>query len=172
MVNFYKLMYEDLQLNNRWYCTFPDFSKASFLVKNVTIPMEKLTTETKKYGEKKYNGFTPVEEITITFFENSSFNVYDFFKDWKDTIFDPITKTFKVLSSVNDKYKSARIDFYGGDLIDSLYSKTFNFSNLMVKGLDDLTLDQESGTPLEWSVTLAVGDVDNKGTVASFINIR
>lgn len=167
MLEIYKLGTEDLQLNNRWYCYFEDLWKSSFMVKSINLPFEKLLTETKKYGDKKYVGFVPVETITITFFENTKFEIYKFFKDWMDKIFDSETKTFRVLDNVNVKYKTAKISFYTSIL--GLTSIEYNLKDLMILGINEITLDQESGVPLEWSVDLAVNDItSSNATFGSF----
>ena len=159
MLEILQLGIEDLQLTNRWYCYFPGVLKSNFMVKSVNLPFEKLLTETKKYGDKKYIGFTPVETITITFFENTKFEIYEFFKTWMDSIFDPITKTFRVLLSESVKFKSADIVFYGSvSALQPVSTIRYKLQDLMILGIDELTLDQETSAPLEWSVQLAVRD--------------
>lgn len=156
------LMREDLQLKNRWFCYFEDFSKSEFLVKSVNLPFEKLITETKKYGDKKYVGFTPIDTITIVFYENTKFEVYKFFKNWMDDIFDSKEKVFNVLSNENVKYKDATILFYRSNAFSQQKdSIKFRFNKLQILGIDEITNDQETGEPLEWTVQLAVKDTTN-----------
>lgn len=156
MLELEQLLFEDLQLKNLWSCVFTDLTIATHMIKSVNIPSEMLTTETKKYGSKKYIGFTPIDTITLTFYENTKFEIYQYFKDWKDSIFDPITKTFKVLTSEIQKYKSASITYYRPLALYNKPTKVFTFPKLMILGLSELNLDHETGDPLEWSVTLAV----------------
>ncbi len=154
------LFQEDLQHQNYWYCVFGDFIRSLTLVKSVSFPLEKLTTETKKYGEKYYVGFTPAETVKITFYENTNFSVYKYFKTWMDTVFDSKTKTFNVLDigDVLTKYRTATIYMYSSIAGVPTPNRQFKFENLMIIGLDELTFDTENGNPMEWSVEFAVGD--------------
>ncbi|MDA3855498.1 MAG: hypothetical protein PF569_04525 [Candidatus Woesearchaeota archaeon] len=163
----YNLATEDLQLRNRWYCYFQDMPKTRFMVKTINLPFDKLVTETKKYGSKKYVGFTPPETITITFFENTKFEIYKYFKSWMDTIFDPVTKTFNVLEEESVKFRTATIEFYTHIPLE-FTTLEFKLNDLMILGLDELSLDQETGEPLEWSVQLAVRD-SSLSSVSSFV---
>ena len=160
MLEIYKLLEQDLQLTNRWSCYFGDLLTSSFMVKNVNLPFEKLVTETTKYGEKNYISFTAPETVTLTFFENTRFEIYNYFKTWKDIIFDPKTKTFNVLPNKDLKYRSATITFYSSKQVQSAVK--FKMEKLMILGLDELNLDQENSIPLEWSVQLAVRDVTSE----------
>lgn len=169
MLELQKLGQEDLQLNNRWSCYFQGISKSDFMIKSISLPFEKLLTETKKYGDKKYTGFTPVENITITFFENTKFEIYEFFKDWMDDIFDPTTRTFRVLANERVKYKYAVIKFYRTTLSSRPVTIQFKLNNLMILGLDELTLDQETGASLEWSVQLSVEEVSKESIYAGAV---
>ena len=156
MLELEKLLFEDLQLKNHWTCNFSGLLIATHMIKSVNIPTEMLVTETKKYASKKYTGFTPIETITITFYENTSFAIYNYFKAWKDSIFDPVTKTYKVLPSENFKYRSATISYYRPIFLAETPTKVFSFPKLMILGMSETNLDQETGEPLEWTVTLAV----------------
>ena len=156
MLELDSLLQEDLQLKNYWKLNLTGLPKAGHMVKSVNIPTEMLVTETKKYGSKKYTGFTPIETITLTFYENTSFDIYNYFKEWKDNIFDPVTKTFKVLSSETLKFKSGSIWYYRPTRDSRINTKIFSFPKLMILGMSETNLDHETGDPVEWSVTLAV----------------
>jgi len=150
---------QDLQFQNKYYIQMEGLLKSAILAKSINIPLEKLTTETTKYGEKHYIGFTPVETVTITFYETTLFEVYSYFKTWKDLIFNSTTKTFNVLALESLKYRSATILMYSSSLTSF---KRIYFDKLMILGINEITLDPTNGAPLEWSVDLAVGDTEFK----------
>lgn len=152
----YQLLLQDLQLDNQWNVKLDDLPNSTFMVKSINLPFEQLLTETKKYGQKFYTGFTPVETLTITFFENTRFEIYEYLNNWYDTIFDREKRVFKVLTNRNDKYKNGTIAFYRPD---TTITKTFALTDLQILGIDEITLDQESSEPLQWSAQFSVGNV-------------
>jgi len=156
-VNLYYLRGLSLQNPNLWEFYIIDApTNLKFLITDITLPFEKLETETRNTGSKHYTGFTPVGDFSITFRETTDFDVQNYLTEWKNSIYDPIRKVFNVGPG---KYKTAILAFEKPFFIANIYSKVFQFNKLKIKGVDDLSLNYTGQDSLTISATFTADEI-------------
>lgn len=157
-----------LQNPNMWEFYLADIGAPlffKFLVTETTLPFERLTTESRNTGSKHYTGYMPIEEFSLTLRETTDFDVYNFFNDWKESVYDSTERVFK---SGPGKYKTAILAFQEAKLpLFATYNKVFQFNRLQVKGLSDVSLNYETTDSLRVTVTFAVDEV-KESSLADF----
>lgn len=157
-------LYND-QLSNMWQLNFLPHPELDFHIVDTNLPFPKLEAESRGYGEAFYSGFTPVETVSFTFRCTENFNTFDFFQDWLEDIYDYNNNVFKTFSNnvelYTKKYKNANITFLkkkGGHLLN-IPSKSFNLLGLMPLGFSEISLTNDNGEPLEFTVEMTVEQV-------------
>jgi hypothetical protein len=157
-IDLYTLKATSYQNPNLWefYITDgpPDMK---FYVTDTTLPFEKLETETRNTGSKHYTGFVPIEGFSITFREDTSFLIHDYFTAWKNDIYDPIEKVFKTGPG---KSKTAILAFQQClTPFTKTYNKVFQFNNLKIIGIDDKSLDYTTIDAMTLTVSFVADEV-------------
>lgn len=115
------------QFNNLWDFVLEDkdwkssvYSISKFDMISTTLPfVAQLETSDYPTGENYYSDFKYPGSFSIELRENTSFTVYEYFKDWLLKVFDPINGNF--ISSPEDKTKTGKIFFYSYKLKPSAY---------------------------------------------------
>lgn len=160
--------YED-QLANQWDLNLlksGTFDKIKFKVTDVSFPFTKFDVARKYSGETHFKSVEEVPELTITLRESPDFSTYTFFKNWRNSFYDPDERVYKVFNSKSDYYSQLydfEIAFYKSAPIAiplpyvdiNLAKQSFSLYAYYCKpvGLDILTLDYD-GKPLTFSITM------------------
>jgi hypothetical protein len=155
-----QLLSNELQLTNRFELNFNDNPSLTFFIKSTNLPIPGLSHEVLPYGGKKLTGFVPVETVSMTFWETVDMAVFNFFRNWQETIFDFDAQVFKVLQSEDDKYKTATISTkysqFGG--IEKEGQK-FLLADVTPLIFEEYTFDEEIGDPLMTTINLSIAMV-------------
>jgi hypothetical protein len=146
---------------NLWEFYFDDDPDLRFLVKSTTLPFYTLETEIRDVGTKHYTDFAAEEEFSITFNETKDFEVYEYLKDWLESIYDRHTKKFKKGRHYKDAILAFQ-NFTGGALAGLIvgreleYVKAFKFDGLLIKKIEDWELGYEGveGTTITATFTV------------------
>lgn len=142
-----------------WEFTFgDDFTDVKFYVKNISIPFITLEKEQRNTGYSYYTGYTPEDDFSITFLDNSSLDVYNYLRTWHNDIFDYKKRVFKrrgnhtkngILLIQKDEdiapMFNAKTEFPGARNT----IKRFDFINMMLLSIDSIDLDYEDGEAKE-----------------------
>jgi len=159
-VNLYRLKSIDYQNPNMWEFYIDDPSAPpdlKFLVTEVSLPFEKLTTETRSTGTKHYMGFEAIGDFSITFRETVNFDIYDYFNKWKNLVYDPDKRVFR---SGPGKFKTGILAFQESKIFFSTaYNKVFQFNRLQIKGMEDIALNYETTDSLKVTVNFTADEV-------------
>lgn len=154
----------EYQLKNQYFLIFEDNLSLDLHIRSMTLPIPAISWNTTSFGRSYPEGFEPKNEMSITFRENVRFSNFNFFLSWLQDIFDFDNKVYKrdfMLQS-----KSASIVFVrrpslgssdAGQIAESALiqpTKIFNIRHLLPASISDLTLDDESGDPLEFTVNM------------------
>jgi hypothetical protein len=113
------------QFNNLWDFTLEDwdssvYSISRFNMISTSLPfVVELETESSPTGKNYYTDFKYPTTFSIELRENTSFTVYEYFKNWLLKVFDPINGNF--ISSSESKTKTGTIYFYSYKLKPSAY---------------------------------------------------
>lgn len=136
-----------------WEFSFDSIgSDLRYYVKNVNLPFISLDKEQRNTGYSYYTGYTPEEDFTITFIDNSNLYVLDFLRRWQDSIFDYEQRVFK--QGNHTKTGTLIIQKFIGNeglangfLKKAVYEtvKTYVFHNMMLVGIENIELDYEDG---------------------------
>lgn len=124
------------QHNNLWDFTLEDWSDASYSVNrfnmiSTSLPfVTEFETESHPTGENFYTGFSYSKTFSIELRENTSFAVYNYFRDWLLTVFDPVSGNF--ISSDKPKTKTGTILFYSYKINPAAYNR-FSAQNISEK---------------------------------------
>jgi len=179
------LMYEPLQIKSRWKFSVefpvytskhPQLKNIEYLVKSINLPFDKITTETNATGEKIPSKYVYPESISIEIYENKDFNTLVYFKAWKDAIYDPIEKRFKIGDEFQDSgIRQGTLEFYD-DHIGPNFSnlsemalkskpitvpnKKFELINMKFLGFGDLSLSKEENDFLTYTLNFSVDQVN------------
>ncbi|MDA3854940.1 MAG: hypothetical protein PF569_01680 [Candidatus Woesearchaeota archaeon] len=166
-INVQQYRLENEQLANMWQLQFFDKPNLDLHIVEANLPFNKLEMQGRSYGKKSYTRMAPVETISFTFREVEGFDNYNFFNNWLNDIYDFKKHVFKTFSNELDayikKYKTATLMFMrkiGGHLVP-VPSKTFTLNKLMILGISEISLSNDNGEPLEFTVEMAVEDVDS-----------
>lgn len=92
----------DFQNPNMWEFYFVPSTEGidlsgieSYRITSTSIPLHHLTSHTRKTGSKHYDDWTPEGDFSITFLETTDFKITKILEEWKNQIYDPITRVFK-----------------------------------------------------------------------------
>jgi hypothetical protein len=113
------------QFNNLWDFTLEDWDSSAYSISRfnmvgTTLPfVTQLETSNYPTGENYYSDFKYPDSFSIELRENTSFTVYEYFKNWLLKVFDPIKGNF--ISSSENKTKTGTIYFYSYKLKPSAY---------------------------------------------------
>lgn len=168
---------------NLWDFFFLDNIDLRYLVQSVSLPFIKLETETRNIGSKVLKSVTPEDGISITFYETSDFEVYQYMTDWMDEIFDKKKRKFQVpkyptapspgipsgvpyqtpprgyvKTGVLNVYKYNKINIFTPPTKE--VTKQWKFSNLMLTGIDQQDWDYEGVSGKQITCQFTVDSVD------------
>lgn len=170
-LNLRALQFIDFQNPNTWefYITGVTAGASTpinfkFHVIDTTLPFEKLETETRNTGSKHVIGFTPVEGFSITFRENTDFDVYNYFDQWKNQVYDTVRKVFR---TGPNKTRTGILAFQRqvGDFFKNAYNKVYEFRGLRFTGFEDKALDYNTQDALTLTVNFVVDEVRESSLV-------
>jgi len=152
--------FED-QLANMWGLIFPDYPNLDFHLVETTIPFSQLVTETRKSGKKYYSDYTPTDSVSFTFRETELFSSFNFFQKWLESIYDYEKGVFKVFTSERQKYKNAIIQFSSkfAGTTGIIPTKSFELIGLLPLGFSEISLSNDTGEPLQFTVNMTVEKV-------------
>ena len=146
----------ELRLNTLWDFYFEDTPESRFLVVTTSLPFFNLDTETRDTGAKHYSNFNPEEGFSITFNETNDFQVYEYFKEWRDKhIFDPETRRFRL----GNHTKNAILAFQSYNKGKLEYIKAFKFDGILFKGMEDFSLNYTDSANQQITVSFAVNEI-------------
>lgn len=153
------------QHSNFWTFSFTDSDPTlSFLVTSVDLPFKKFDVDTRNTGSKHYTKYTPEGEFSVTFRETIGFTSYNFLRDWFNNVYDNVNKVFR---SGAAKYKTAILSFQATNtLLATINVKSFQFNNIQILSLQDLSLNYDSGENLMFSASFVadtVEEIQNSG---------
>lgn len=106
---------ESPQFSNLWDFYLLDWYNSSFNISKLkvissSLPMIKFNYESyDPTGQKYYTGFALPESFSIVFREDSSFSVFNYFKEWESQIFDEETGCF--ISDENEKTRDGVLQY-------------------------------------------------------------
>lgn len=147
---------------NLWEFSFLDNTDLQFLVKSITLPFISFAQETQNTGIKYITAYESESEFSITFIETKDMEVYDYLKEWEDSIFDKRKRVFR--NGDHTRTGLFRIQQFTGNqfLANTINkvayyrtTKSFVFRNMMLLGVD----------PLDWDYT----GTEGKQITARFI---
>ncbi len=166
---------------NLWDFFFLDNVDLRYLVQNVSLPFIKFETETRNIGSKVLKSVTPEDSFSITFYETSDFDVYQYMTDWMDSIYDKKKRKFKVSKSTasvppyisgneaskpTGYVKTAVLNVYKYNKLNIFtpatkeVTKQWKFSNLMLTGIDQQDWDYEGTSGKQITCQFTVDSVD------------
>jgi hypothetical protein len=161
----------EYQLSNMWYLVFEDYLTFDFSIRSMTLPFPSIEWGITSFGRVYPEGFNPNNEMTITFRENVRFTNYNFFVKWLNQIFDFDKHVYKKNFMLQTKGASiifVRRPSFGSNVASQVAesalmqpTKVFNIRHILPASISDLSLDDEKGEPLEFTVTLKF---DNMGS--------
>lgn len=161
---------KDLQFQNMWVLEFNEFPNKDYFIKETNLPLYKLSLE-----KTKFDLVVPVEKegfssFTMTFYETVLFEGFNIFKNWIDSLYDFENRVWKKGFHKNKKnakikyimmYNKSPFDFMnfintisGGKNYKIQKTAEFELLGLSLVGIDDISLDTESGDPLTFTVTM------------------
>lgn len=167
---------------NLWEFFFLDNSDLQFLIQNVSLPFIKFETETRNIGSKVLKSVTPEDSFSMTFYETSDFDVYQFMTEWMDTIYDKKKRKFNVSkpsslppgtpsdagyqtppsgyvkTAVLSTYKYNKLNIFTPATKEA--TKQWKFSNLMITGIDQQEWDYEGVDGKKITCQFTVDSVD------------
>lgn len=152
---------------NLWEFSFIDNAEIQFLVKNITLPFISFTQQTQNTGIKYLEAYESESEFSITFLETKDMEVYDYLKEWQDTIFDKQRRVFK--NGDHTKTGLFRIQQFTGNqfLANALKKvatyrtiKAFTFRNILLLGIDAIEWDYTGTEGKQISATFIADSVD------------
>lgn len=159
-----KLLAKEMQTKNRFALVFPNFPDSNLYVKNVSISNASLSVE-KIAGGTFYQGYEDAGEITMVFYSNTGFDVYDYFREWFEKfVFNSKKKQFRVIpkEQLPFKYRDALLQYTSKFLeFDLVPLKTWKLKGLMPLSISEPVFDEEDGDALTFTTTFAVQYIDD-----------
>jgi len=135
-----------------WEFVFDDNTDLRFLVKSISLPTLKLTTEVMSTGVKYITEYTAEEEFSIDFLETENLDVYNYLMSWQDQIFDKSRRVFRkgdhTRTASFSLQRFVRQGFIQTALSNSVQfepSKSFSFEGLLLTSMNNVDFNYTDG---------------------------
>lgn len=151
-VNF--LLQQNFQYKNLYDFYFSDSPDIRYKVKSTTLPFPILESESLMTGERYYTGYVAGGDFSIEIYENETFDTYNYFNTWFESVFDTKTKKFKTFPII----KSATMEFTRKQF-PLVATKRFFYEGIKILGFEPISVDYSDGDPLIYQINMAVDNV-------------
>jgi hypothetical protein len=178
------LSVKDFQLKNLWALTFEGLgADFDFYVTETNIPLPKISVEKTSFDLIVPENKEELGTYSMTFLETVDFQGFQFFAQWLNKVYNFEKRVFR--SSFHSQKKQATIKFLslrhlgipsfakavlpGGNFaaisvptsagvsVPNIY---FNLSGIMITGIEDISLDNDSGDPLTITVNFEIQKIN------------
>ena len=166
----------EVQKKNLWVLTFldayggksQDFPNHDMFITNTNLPLFNFETEKTNFDLILPQSKNNYGEVTFTFIETVGFSGFNYCYNWLTSIYDFDKRVYK--KDFHSKKKNAIIKFIGmypttslvslirTNKTDIMQNAQFNLLGMMIKGINDVDLDQD-GDPLSFDITTEIQDV-------------
>jgi hypothetical protein len=161
-----------------WEFYFEDNSDIKHNVLSVTLPRMSLEHQNHITGLKFYTGVEFIDTVTVEFIEDSNYRVAEYLYRLLDTVYDRENRVWRTLSAVRGSpqvggttasssevlprgiftlYKGVRTPLQVSQ--QPVISLAYNKMRIKSPG-DENTFSYEDGSPLTYSVTFAVDEIE------------
>jgi hypothetical protein len=176
--------YPELQMQNLWILSFGDYSNNGlqgvanvfpnhdFLIKSTNLPLFSINIEKTDFDlilpqEKENYG-----SFSFSFYETTKFDGFKWCYNWITDIYDFDARVFK--KNFHTKKRSATLRFIkvlnplsltelvGINILTSaqiFQTIEFDLKGIMIKGIGDIDLENDSGDPLSFDISLEVQQI-------------
>ncbi|MFW6225379.1 MAG: hypothetical protein ACOC3V_00305 [bacterium] len=141
---------------NLWEFYFNDYTDIRYYMESISVPFIAFTPEVRNTGTKHITGYTPENEFSITLHQDNEWKIFDYFYDWRKSIFDNKDKVFGNVNQV--KTATFAIQELNDDN-ELEYSKAFEFENVLLLSITDFTLDYNQTENLKLTANLVADRV-------------
>jgi len=173
----------EYQLANQWILQFDDFQDFDFLVDEITLPMRSIETDRVGYDLVVPKNKGDYRTVSITFRADRDFRAFNYHQSWLSNIYDFEKRAFKKtfhtskkkatvkFISVYNNYKPlvaqvqgalnlVRKEGYKNDLFSIKQNQAVELLGLQITGVDDVSLDNDTGEPLTFTAQYEVQKVN------------
>jgi hypothetical protein len=135
---------------NLWEFYFNDYPDIRYYIESVSLPFLNFNSEVRNTGTKHITGYVPEGEFSLTVHQDKEYKIFDYFYNWRISIFDNKDKVFGNVNQV----KTAT--FAMQELIDGEleYSKAFEFENVLLLSISEWSMDYNQAENLKLTVNL------------------
>lgn len=147
---------QNIQQKNHYEFYFLDNNTVRYMVKSTNLPFPMLESDSLSNGERFYNNFTVGGEFSIEIYENESFDSYQYFQSWLDSVFDARRQVFKI----NPQSKNAILTFLSKSSANTP-TRSFFYEDVKILGFEPISLDYSADEPLTYQLSLTVDNVSS-----------